>query len=183
MPELIAKTALHGRKAVTLAGTILAEIDLGPITSIALFPGQAKVAAKALKPLGLSFPSPNSVALNGAVRLAWTARDQAFLIGAAAPDLGAAAAVTDQSGGWAAMSLSGPAAADALMRYVPLDLREAAFAVGTTARTPLYHMQMILIRTGAEAFEILVFRSMARTAWHEIDVALRSLAARAVLTG
>ena len=39
-------------------------------------------------------------------------------------------------------------------------------------------MQMILMRTGVDAFTALVFRSMARTAWHEIEVALTSLSAR-----
>ena len=40
-------------------------------------------------------------------------------------------------------------------------------------------MSMILSRIGADAFEIMVFRSMARTAWHEIGDALEHLNARA----
>ena len=44
MPELIAKTALNGPKPLTLAGTTLAELDPGPITSIALFPGGMSVS-------------------------------------------------------------------------------------------------------------------------------------------
>lgn len=180
MAELIAKTALAGQAAVTRAGTTLAEVDLGPITSIALFPGQEKAAAKALKPLGLAFPEPNSLVAKDGVRLVWTGRAQAFLIGAEAPEMGEAAAVTDQSGGWAALSLTGPAAADALMRYVPLDLRLSAFPVGRAVRAPVYHMQAVIWREAEDALRLMVFRSMARTAWHEIDEALRSLAARVV---
>ncbi len=178
MPELIAKTALAGRMALERAGTVLAEVDLGAVWSVAPFPGQAKAVAKALKPLGFGFPAVNSFTVKGAARIVWAGREQAFLIGAGVPDMGAAAAVTDQSGGWACLSLSGRNAGAALMRYVPMDLRVAAFPVGMAARTPLYHMQMILMRLGAEAFEVMVFRSVARTAWHEIEVALASLAAR-----
>ena len=169
MPELIAKSALSGQ-TVTHAGTTLAEVSLGPITSIACFPGQQTSVSAALG----SFPSPNTHA-NG---LCWTGPDQAFLIGRPAPDLSQIAATTDQSGGWAALRLSGPVAADALMRLVPLDLRQ--MTDGHAARAPLGHMQMILMRE-PDAFLILVFRSMARTAWHEIEAALKMLAARKLL--
>lgn len=181
MREMFAKTALHGQGAVSHLGTTLAVGDLGAITSIAAFPGQEKPLSRALKPLGMAMPKVGQYHVKGDAMLVWTGRDQAFLIGCPCPDLGTAAAVTDQSGGWAAFTLSGPAAADALMRYVPMDLRVAAFPVGTVLRTPLYHMSMILLRTGDQAFTILVFRSMARTAWHEIEVALTSLGARAAL--
>lgn len=180
MPELIAKTALEGQ-VVTRGGLTLREVDPGPITSIALFPGQEKLVAKGLKALGLSFPGPNALVTgkDGAL-LVWTGRDQAFLIGAEAPVL-EGAAMTDQSGGWCTLELSGPAAADALMRLVPLDLRLAAFPVGRAVRSGLNHMGMVMIRTGDEAFEIMVFRSMARTAWHEIEAAMATVAARAQL--
>ncbi len=181
MPELIAKTALQGRSPLTLAGTTLAEVDLGVITSLAPFPGQEKAVARALKPLGLPFPEPNSFAAKGAGRIVWTSRAQAFLIGVEAPEFGAAAAVTDQSGGWACLSLKGPAGPEALMRYVAMDLSLAAFPVGRAARAALYHMQMVLMRVSEEELQFLVFRSMARTAWHEIEVALRALHARAAL--
>lgn len=175
MPELIAKTALNGPKPLTLAGTVLAELDPGPITSIALFPGGD---VSILSSIGLTFPAPNRFVTQGDALLVWTAREQAFLIGVAAPEIGAA--TTDQSGGWVTLTLTGPAAAAALARYVPLDFR--SFAVGHAARTPLYHMQMILMRTAPNSYRIMVFRSMARTAWHEIEVALKSIAARLALT-
>lgn len=171
MPNLIAKTALAGRAPATHAATTLAEVDLGQITSIACFPGQQAAVSAAL---GQAFPTPNSHDKG----LCWTGPDQAFLIGRPAPDLGGLAAVTDQSGGWAALDLTGPLAADALMRLVPLDLRH--FGPGQAARAPLGHMQMVLIGQSG-GFLILVFRSMARTAWHEIEAALKMLAARKAL--
>lgn len=171
MPDLIAKSPLAGRAALTIAGTTLTEAELGPLTSIAPFPGQHQAVAAAL---GGAFPAPNTHA-DG---LCWTGADQAFLIGRAAPDLTGLAAVTDQSSGWAALRLTGPLAADALMRLVPLDLRR--MTAGQAARAPLGHMQMILLHDD-QGFLILVFRSMARTAWHEVEVALTMLAARMAL--
>lgn len=183
MPELIAKPALAGRSPLVLDGTALAAADPGPVWSVALFPGQEKAAARALKPLGLAFPAPNALSEKDGVRLVWTGRDQAFLIGAEAPAMEGVAALTDQSGGWATLTVTGPAAAGALMRLVPLDLRAAAFPPGSAARAPVGHMMAILFCTAPDSLTVMVFRSMARTAWHEIEVALRSLRARAALGG
>lgn len=181
MPELIAKSALTGQAPLTLAATTLAEAAPGPITSIAPFAGQDKAVAKALKSLGLVFPKPNRFSAKGPATLAWTSRDQAFLIGVPVPADLTGAALADQTGGWVSLTLQGPNAAAALMRLVPLDLRAAAFGVGSCVRAPLNHMSMVLLRTGPDAFLILTFRSMARTAWHEIESALKTLAARAAL--
>jgi heterotetrameric sarcosine oxidase gamma subunit len=181
VPDLIAKSPLAGRTALTLAGVTLSQADLGQITSVAPFKGQDKALAKALKALGLSFPAPNQVSSTGDARLVWTGRDQAFLIGAAPQGLDGLAALTDQSDGWAALRLDGPGAGDVLARLYPLDLRAAAFPLGRVARAPLNHMSSILMRPGPQSFEVLVFRSMARTAWHEAEAAMRALAARAAL--
>ena len=170
MPELIAKSALSGQGSIIYAGTTLSEAALGPITSIACMLGQQQATANAL---GQPFPAPNTYQ-NG---LCWTGPDQAVLIGRPVPDLTGIAAITDQSGGWAALRLTGPMAADALMRHVPLDLRR--MMPGQAARAPLGHMQMILMAE-PDGFLLLVFRSMARTAWHEIETSLKHLAARAV---
>ncbi|WP_233587057.1 sarcosine oxidase subunit gamma [Pseudorhodobacter sp. E13] len=175
MADLIAKSPLAGRAPTSLAGVTLAEADMGPVTSVAPFAGQDGALAAALAPL--AFPAPNSISSDGAARLVWTARGQAFLIGAAPGDWGQFAALTDQSDGWACLTLSGSGAAEVLSRLVPLDLR--AMAVGSGARSSLGHMAMILIR-GADGFEIMVFRSMARTAWHELEAAMKMRAARQV---
>jgi len=176
VPDLIAKTALGGQ-SVTLGGVTLAEVELGPITSVAMLPGGAKAVAKGLRPLGLTFPAPNTFATKKGARLLWTGREQAFLTGVAVSML-EGAAVSDQSDGWAVVALGGVAAGDVLARLVPLDLRLAVFPVGRVARTQLNHMNVILLRVGPTAFEIMVFRSMARTAWHELHAVMEMLAAR-----
>lgn len=174
MPDLIAKPAL-GHAPITLAGTTLAQADWTPIFSIAAFPGQDKPLAKALKPLGLAMPAANSWAEKGQARIVWTGRDQAFLIGTSPPaDL--PAAITDQSDAWVTLTLSGPQARATLARLVPLDLRAAR--AGQCARTGLNHMPLILICEGPETFRLMTFRSMARTAWHELHEALVRIEAR-----
>jgi heterotetrameric sarcosine oxidase gamma subunit len=178
VPELIAKSALEGHAPLTLGGVTLAELLPGPITSVAVLPGGTKAVAKGLKPLGLVFPAPNTFAEKAGARIVWTGRDQVFLIGVAPPALDGAA-VTDQSDGWAVLALSGPGAVDVLARLVPLDLRLAAFPVGRAARSGLNHMNAVILRTGDYAFEIMVFRSMARTAWHEVETTMHMVAARA----
>lgn len=177
MPELIAKSALEGR-SLTVGTVTLAEVDVGPVTSIAVFPGGAKAVAKGLKPLGLAMPEPNSFAEKKGARIVWTGREQAFLMGVDCPAL-EGAAMTDQSDGWTMLSVAGAGVADVLARWVPIDLRLAAFPVGRAVRTQLNHMNVVILRTGDHAFEIMVFRSMARTAWHEIETAMHMVQARA----
>lgn len=178
MPDLLPTPPLS-HAPVTQAGTTLASADLGPMTSIAPFLGRRAAVEAAL---GMAFPEPNTVVTAGEARLVWTGRDQAFLISAPAPDLTSLAATTDQSDGWAAFTLTGPLAAEAMMRLVPLDLRASAFPAGRAVRAPLNHMNMILMRA-EEGFTFLCFRSMARTAWHEVETALTHLSARARVAG
>ncbi|MGL5010364.1 MAG: sarcosine oxidase subunit gamma [Paracoccaceae bacterium] len=178
MPEIIAKLPL-GLAPVTHGGVTLAELPLPRVTSVAPFQGQDKAIAKALKTMGLSFPAPNQVSTSkGTGTLIWTARNQAFLLDADPAPLTSIAALTDQSDGWCALTLAGPQAADVLARLIPIDLRPAHFPPGQTARTALNHMNLILWRTGPDAFTLMVFRSMARTAWHELTEAMQALAAR-----
>jgi sarcosine oxidase subunit gamma len=180
VPELIAKSALEGHGALHLGGVTLAEAAAGPITSVALMPDGAKAVAKGLKTLGLTFPAPNSFVEKKGARIVWTGRDQAFLMGVEPPALDGAA-VTDQSDGWVVLAVSGVGAVDVLARLVPLDLRLQIFPVGQAVRTPVNHMNAVILRTGDYAFEVMVFRSMARTAWHEIEAAMQAVAARQAL--
>jgi len=176
VPELIAKSALEGR-SLSLGGLSLSELEVGPIYSIAVFPGAGKTVAKGLKALGLGFPAPGRFIEKAGARIVWSGREQAFLIGVA-PEALDGAAVTDQSDGWVVLGLSGPSAVDVLARLVPMDLRLSACPVGTALRTQVNHMNAVILRTGDYAFEIMLFRSMARTAWHELETATHMVAAR-----
>jgi heterotetrameric sarcosine oxidase gamma subunit len=179
VPEIIAKPPL-GAAPVTHGSVTLAELALPRLTSVAPFQGQDKAVAKALKTMGLTVPNPNSVSQSkGEGTLIWTGRDQAFLLAADPAPLEGHAALTDQSDGWCGLTLTGAGAADVLARLVPVDLRLTALPVGACIRTGLNHMNAVLWRHGPDGFTLLVFRSMARTAWHELQEAMRAVAARA----
>lgn len=181
MAELIPTPALDAAP-LAAAGAALAVVDPGPLAQIARFHSLDDGVDGLLSPLGLSFPDPGRVSAAGSLRLVWTGRDQAMLVGSAPPDgLSACAAVTDQSDGWVCLSLTGPGAGAVLARLVPLDLRPAAFAPGHAARSALNHLPLILWRED-DGFRLMTFRSMARTAWTEIEHVLRHLASREATT-
>jgi heterotetrameric sarcosine oxidase gamma subunit len=174
VPDLIAKPAL-GHAPLTLTGTTLAEAPMTMITAISLYPGRATPLAEGLEPLGLTFPAPNTAQTHGAAEIVWMGRDQAFLIGVAAPDQ-LPAAVTDQSDAWVTLTLTGSQARVVLARLVSLDLRHAAR--GQAFRSTLNHVPLILIVDGPDAWRLMTFRSMAQTAWHEIAEAMAKVDAR-----
>ena len=93
-------------------------------------------------------------------------------------DLAAEGAITDQSDAWAFMRLTGAGAEDVLARLVPVDLRLAVFMPGQTVRTELMHMMASITRSGDDSFDIMVMRSFAKTAVHDLHEAMKSVAAR-----
>ena len=70
-----------------------------------------------------------------------------------------------------------PAPRDVLARLVPLDLDPARFPAGSAARSLLRHVPLLLLAREA-GFDLLVPRSYARTAVHELAAAMRAVAAR-----
>ena len=183
MAELLAQSPAHDLTPVTTKGAQLTEAAMVPIWSIAPYRGQtAAVSAALLQSHGLAFPGPGEVLGTPGAMLAWAGLDQAFLIGAAPGDaLAAHAALVDQSDGWARLILTGPDARAVLARFVPLDLSPTACPPGSSRRTLLGHMQAMILHHDADSFEILVFRSMAATAIHDLTRAMRTIEARSTL--
>lgn len=161
MADLIA-TPPVSEAPLTVGAATLSVWDFGPMWSVAPF-------SAVYGPVG-------RWENRGDARVIWTGRGQWFVMG----DRPEGGAVTDQSDGWVGFRLAGAAAADVLMRLVALDLRLSAFPVGSAARSGLNHMPMVLLREEG-GFALLTFRSMARTAWHEIAEAMARVDARARL--
>jgi len=177
--ELIALSPLAGHLPLTVGQFLLTEAYLGPIHSVAPLPGRRAALDAALLAAGLVFPAPCEIREGTGCRLVWAGRDLAFLMGAAPTEaVCAAAAVTEQTDGWAALRLAGPGIADVLARLVPIDCREGALPPGRAARTQINHMPGLLLREGAEAIVLMTFRSMAATLVHEVAEAARRVAAR-----
>ena len=178
MAELIALSATDGLLPLTHGALTLEDAAPDRITSVQPFNGQEAAVDKALKAAhGLGFPAPNRAIAKGAARILWTGRGQAFLLNADPAPLAGLAALTDQTDAWATLRLTGAGADQALARLVPVDLRPAAFGPDSAIRTGLNHM-MSVITAVQNGFEVMVFRSMAKTAVHEIETAMKSLAAR-----
>ena len=180
MVELIAKSPCDGMLPLEIGDMRVSEENPGRLTLIAPFRGQDKEASNALKDAhGVSWPQPNRSTGKAGNRAIWFGRGQVLLAGPT-PDasLRRFAALTDQSDAWAVTRLEGTAACDVLARLVPLDLRSDAFKRGHTARTELAHMMVSLTRTGPVAFQIMTFRSMAKSLVHELKTAMEGVAAR-----
>ena len=180
MAKLTPKTAADGLLPLTVGEMSLSEAPPRQIWSIQPYPGSEAGLHDAL-PSG--FPAPNRSSGKDGGRLLWSGRAQAFWVGVDAPDAGLAAhaALTDQSDAWCVLRLEGEGAADALSRLTPLDLRASQFKRGHTARSLVGHMAAQITRT-SKGFEVMVFRSMAGTAVHELHVAMDSIAARAQMS-
>ena len=152
----------------------LAEVDAGPITSVAVFPGGAKAVAKGLKALGLAMPGAEQLCRKeGRADRLDRARPGLSDRGRSRPAL-EGAAVTDQS-----RRLGGAGAVRARARWMcwrgwcRWTCGWRPFRWGGRFGRGLNHMNAVILRTGDHAFEIMVFRSMARTAWHEIETAMQ----------
>ncbi|MBF9034031.1 sarcosine oxidase subunit gamma [Rhodobacterales bacterium HKCCE2091] len=152
------------------------------ITSVAPYPGQEAAVSAALKDrIGAPFPAPgrSTTGADGSLA-AWSGLDQCFVFGPALDAIDGAA-VTDQSDAWAGIEIVGEDAREVLARLSPLDLRPGVFEPGHTARSLIGHMPALIMRTGDAVYLLLVFRSMAATAAHEIETAMKGVAARASL--
>ncbi|MGR3714832.1 MAG: sarcosine oxidase subunit gamma [Shimia sp.] len=182
MVELNAISACAELLPIKAGPVTLSEVEAGVMTSFAPFKGQDKAFAEAFKAaLGMAWPAANRAAGKAGARAVWFGQGQAMLIGPAAdPALGAMAAMTDQSDAWAVVRLEGVGAEDVLARVMPIDLRAAVFKRGHTARTMLGHMMVSVTRVGDTAFQIMGFRSMSQTMVHELEVAMKGVAARGV---
>ncbi|WP_424979413.1 sarcosine oxidase subunit gamma [Leisingera sp. S232] len=180
MAELTAKSPCDGLLPVTIGGMSLTEEQPGNMWIVAPFKGQQDTLSKALEDAhGMAFPAVNRTTGKVGSRAVWFGRDMALLMGPV-PDakLAKHAALTDQSDAWAVVKLDGNGAEDVLARLVPVDLRPQVFKRGHTVRTELKHMMASVTRTGPQALQILVFRSMAKTLVHDLKTAMEAVAAR-----
>ncbi|MEM6587085.1 MAG: sarcosine oxidase subunit gamma [Pseudomonadota bacterium] len=180
MVELSAQSPLGGMTALEVGNTRLSEVDLGVLTCLAPTKGQDAALSKALKAAhGMALPSVGRANGKEGARAIWFGHRLALLAGPA-PDAGLAqfAALSDQTDAWVCVRLDGADAASVLARLTPLDMRFDAFKRGHTARTELQHMAVSLTRLSETGFLILAFRSMADTFRHDLEQAMRGVAAR-----
>ena len=180
MADLIAKSPCDGLLPVTVGALTLTEETPGVMTTVAPYNGKEKALSTALEAAhGMAFPAANRATGKTGNRAVWFGRGMALLMGPA-PDAALAehAALTDQSDAWTVVRLEGDGAEDVLARLVPADLRASQFKRGHTARTELAHMMASVTRVGPQAFQVMVFRSMAKTLVHDLKTAMEAVTAR-----
>ncbi|MCA0869633.1 sarcosine oxidase subunit gamma [Seohaeicola saemankumensis] len=180
MAELIARSPCGGLLPLTIGELSLTEEPPEPMTLIMPFRGQTGAVSKAMTAAhGLGFPEPGRIAGEGDAKAIWFGRGKAMLVGVE-PDrsLTGLAAMSDQSDAWAVVRLTGPQSEAVLARLVPVDLRAPVFGPGQTVQSQVMHMTGSISRIGAQAFRIMVFRSMAATLVHDLKTAMEAVVAR-----
>lgn len=178
MVELIAKSPCEGLLPISAGSVSVTEIVYDAVTSVAPLKGQDEAVSAALESrIGAAFPAPNRSTASPKARVVWSGQGQAMVLGAPVAGIGGAA-MTDQTDAWACVALDGADARAVLARLVPLDLRPGMFETGHAARTLLAHMTAVLMRTDKDRYEIMVFRSMAKTLVHDLKTAMEAVAAR-----
>ena len=187
MVKLLAKTPCEGLLPISHGAVTLEEVDVGPITCIQPFQGKEGTLDNVLQMgVGCGLPSVGGSSAHEGATLQWFGKETVMCLGVHVPETVADyAAVTDQSDAWAVVQLSGAGSgADVeavLARLVPVDLRLPGFGVGAACRTLLQHMNVGILRIAEDSFQIMVFRSMAKTLVHDLEQAMAGVAARSGL--
>lgn len=174
MVDLIAKAPCAALLPLSHGSVTLREVTESTLISVAPFKGQhASVSAALRKLIGVGLPAKGRLSAGKSAEVFWTGQGQYFVRGERLPKL--AAAVSDQSDGWACICIEGQDAMDVLARLCPLNLR--AMNEGDVARSLIGHMSAIII-IRPSGIEVMVFRSMAETLVHEVGRIMRSVAAQ-----
>ena len=171
---------------VQAGATLTAEPFLG-IGKIQFLAGTTAAFFEAI--FGESAPAAGQGLSLGEITVSWLAPDEWLLTGPEgvvlaalqrADKAGDSGLTTDLSDARASFQLSGQGARDRLAAHTPLDISDAAVAVGSVARAPLGDTGMFLARlpdtAGQPAFRIIVDQTMAA-------YAVRMLAGPATTSG
>jgi sarcosine oxidase subunit gamma len=157
---------------------------LPPADRISLRAPAASVAALSAA-LGLELPrKPNTSATAGGRTALWLGPDEWLVIDEAGADLlGACAGVealhsaVGISHRNVAISVAGPGAEATLSAGCPRDLALAGFPVGACARTILGKVEVVVLRTAEDGFQVECWRSFSDYALAFLEDAARDSAA------
>ena len=141
---------------------------LPPSHRMALRAPEASLPALS-KALGLTLPTaPKSSASSGSRTALWLGPDEWLVIDDGAKDplddcakvkaLHSAVGVSHRNVG---ISVTGPAAANAINAGCPQDLSLSAFPVGAATRTILGKVEIVLLRNGEDGFRVECWRSFS----------------------
>ena len=164
----------------------LQERDDLAIVSLAIpLGGEAKATAALKDAYCVELPTTlSSVSNHRKTRFIRTGQDQYFAIfgrASAFPEREVREALkdtvytNDQSDVWVVLSLSGSSVRLALERICPIDLHNAAFPLGASARTVMEHMGALIIRDGDDSFLLMSASSSADSFLHAIETSIHNV--------
>ena len=156
-------------------GVTLSEVDPGSIVQLAAWPGLEKELIAAIHAVtGLTLPDGAGGGVAESTKAAFGFAPEKFMVideteglaealsKAVTSDIGA---VTDLSHGRTAIRIAGPKAKWVLAKFFAIDFSLPAFPVGAGRSTMHHDVFAQIQRSGAEQFDIYVFRSFARSFW------------------
>lgn len=168
------KPGTHGNIGAGI-GVVLTETQPGSIVQLAAWPGQERAIIAAIKKVtGLALPDGAGGGIANDSKAAFGFAPGRFLVvdqgeGLAAgfekivkPETGT---VTDLSHGRTALRISGPKAEWVLAKFFAIDFALPAFPVGSGLSTTHHDIFAQIQRTGANQFDLYIFRSFARSFW------------------
>jgi sarcosine oxidase subunit gamma len=172
--EPVWKPGAHG-KVLGGAGVMLEETQPGSIVQAAAFTGEERTLIGVIRDVtGLSLPDGAGGGIVAAAKSAFGIAPGRFLVvdqneGAAAALKAAVPAsvgtVTDLSHGRTAIRIAGPRSEWVLAKFFAIDFSLPAFPEGAGRATVHHDIFAQIQRTGAEQFDLYVFRSFARSFW------------------
>ncbi|MEP6566500.1 MAG: sarcosine oxidase subunit gamma [Mesorhizobium sp.] len=154
---------------------ILSETRPGSILQLAAWPGEEKQLMAAIRTVtGLALADGAGGGSTDGVRSVFGFAPGKFTVVDEAENLAAAFAnvvtpaigtVTDLSHGRTAIRIAGPKAEWVLAKFFAIDFALPAFPIGAGRSTTHHDVFAQIQRTGADQFDIYVFRSFARSFW------------------
>ena len=162
----------------TAPGVTLTETRPGSIVQVAAWPGEEKAVIAAIhKATGLKLPDGASGGIATETKAAFGIAPGKFLVVTQAEGLDAellkgigseVGTVTNLSHGRTAIRIAGPKAEWVLAKFFAIDFSLAAFPVGSGVSTSHHDIFAQIQRTGADRFDVYVFRSFARSFWNSL---------------
>ncbi|WP_163267431.1 sarcosine oxidase subunit gamma [Chelativorans alearense] len=170
-------SALEGR---AYEGSGIALTPTAPASRLSLRAPEASLSALS-KALGLTLPrKPKTTAADGGRAALWLGPDEWLIIDEKGADLAALCAkvsalhsAVDISHRNTAVLVAGARAEDVLGAGCPQDLSPARFPVGAASRTVFGKAEIVLWRTGEEAFRIECWRSFSDYVFSLLEKAAR----------
>ncbi len=182
MLKLATKTPLEDLLPISI-GTITLSDETPAVMTLIDCPNgsEAQVSETLKKVYGITLSAPNRITARAKNQCVWFGKNHLLLGSELDEKLSKIARLTDVSDGYAVLRAEGKEIEAVLARLAPIDFAASSFKPGYTARTLVQHMHATVTRISDSVFQVIVFRSMARTLVHDLTRAMTSIDARTSL--